>query len=57
MIETDASDYIIGTYFSQLNEQNRLYLITFYSRKMNLAEINYDIHNKELLTIITAFQE
>ena len=55
VIETDISDYVIEACFSQLDEQNRLYLMAFYFRKMSLAEVNYDIHDKELLVIITAF--
>ena len=57
MVETDVFDYAIGAYFSQPDEQNRLYLMAFYLRKMNPAEINYNIHDKELLVIIVAFQE
>jgi hypothetical protein len=38
-------------------KDKKLYPVTFYSKKIFPAEMNYDIHNKELLTVITAFQE
>jgi hypothetical protein len=31
---------------------SKWYLIAYYSRKFNSAEENYDVHNKELLTIV-----
>jgi hypothetical protein len=31
--------------------------IDFCSRKFSLVKINYDIHDKELLTIVDAFEE
>jgi hypothetical protein len=31
--------------------------ITFYLKKMSLAEYNYEIYDKELLAIIRAFEE
>jgi hypothetical protein len=57
LVETDASDYTIGAYISQPDKQGKLYPIAFYLRKMILAELNYEIHNKELLAVIIYFQE
>ena len=57
IVETDASDYAIGACISQLGKDGRLHPIAFYSRKMSPAEANYDIHDKELLAIVAAFQE
>ena len=34
-----------------------LRLIVFYSKRMILAEYNYDIYDKELLTIVKVFKE
>ena len=56
IIECDATDFAIGTVFSQEFE-GCLHLITFHSRKMNEQDINYEIHDKELLAITTAFKE
>jgi RNase H-like domain found in reverse transcriptase len=41
---------------SQPNLEGRLQPVAFYSRKMIPAELNYKIHNKELLVIIEVFR-
>jgi hypothetical protein len=41
----------------QIGKDGKLHPVAFYSKKMSSAEINYDIHDKELLTVVTAFQE
>jgi len=56
-IETDASDYTTGTVLSQLEEDGIWHPVAFYSKSMNDAERNYDIHDKELLAIIRALEE
>ena len=33
------------------------YLVAYYSRKIILLELNYDIYNKELLTVVTVLKE
>ena len=57
MLETNALDYIIRAYISQLNNKRWLKPITFYSYKMIALKLNYNIYNKELLAIIEAFRE
>ena len=52
-IETDASDRAIRAYLTQDHEGKR-HPVAYYSRKITLAEQNYDIHNKELLAIVVA---
>jgi len=56
IIETDASDFAIGTILSQKDEEGRLYPVPFHSRKFQPAEINYEIQDKELLAIVDAFK-
>ena len=56
IIETDASDFAIGAIRSQRDEENRLHPVAFHSRKFAPAEINYEIHDKELLAIMDAFK-
>jgi hypothetical protein len=51
-IETDASDYATGAVLSQLMEDDLWHPVAYYSKSMNDAERNYDIHDKELLAII-----
>ncbi|KAF4228200.1 hypothetical protein CNMCM8980_006938 [Aspergillus fumigatiaffinis] len=55
-LETDASDYVIGMRLTQPGDDGRPQPIAFYSRKLIQAELNYDIHDKELLAIVVAFK-
>ena len=57
VIETDASNYAPGAVMSQECEDGRLYPMAFYSRKFQPAEINYDIHDKEIFAIVAALKE
>jgi len=56
IIETDASDYTLTAIFSIVNEDNEVYLVAFHSRTFTAAELNYNIHDKELLAIFEAFK-
>jgi len=56
IIETDASDFAIGAVLSQRDSEGRLHPVAFHSRKFAPAEINYEIHDKELLAIVDAFK-
>jgi len=56
IIETDASDFAIGAVLSQRDEENQLHPVVFHSRKLQPAEINYEIHDKELLAIVDTFK-
>ena len=56
VVETDARDFTIGCVLSQFKDK-RLHPVAFHSRKLNPAERNYEIHDKELLAILEAFKE
>jgi hypothetical protein len=56
IVETDASDFALGSILSQRNKENRLHPVAFHSRKFTSAEINYEIHDKELLAIVDSFK-
>ena len=56
VMETDASDFAIGAVLSQQVE-GRLHPVAFHSRKMDKAEINYEIHDKEMLAVVSGFKE
>jgi len=56
VIETDASDFAIGAVLPQRDDENRLHPVAFHSRKFQPAEINYEIHDKELLAVVDAFK-
>ena len=51
-METDASDFTLGVVLSQLGDGEKLHPIAFHSRKFSAVEINYEIHDKELLAIV-----
>ena len=55
IVETDASDFAISAVLSQYDENNILRPVSFYSRQLLAAEINYDTTDKELLAIVEAF--
>ena len=57
VLETDASDRAIGAYLTQRGDDGKIRLVAYYSRKITEPELNYDIHDKELLAVIKAFRE
>ena len=56
-VKSDSSDCVTDEVLSQLNSQDVLHSVTYFSIWMASAECNYDIYNKELLAIIHAFKE
>jgi hypothetical protein len=56
-LETDASDFALGAILSQPDKDGRLHPVAFHSRKFIVAEINYEIHDKEFLAIVDSFQK
>ncbi|MBW0494576.1 hypothetical protein O181_034291 [Austropuccinia psidii MF-1] len=55
IVETDASDYALGAVLSQVSDSGK-HLIAFKSHKPIPAELNYQIHDKELLGIVWALK-
>src|SRR5882724_6607496 len=55
-VETDASDYALTTVLSITTSNGELHPIAFHSWTFSTLELNYDVHNKELLTIFEAFK-
>ena len=57
IIETDASEWAIGAVLLQQDaETGKLHPVAFDGRKLSPAEINYPVHEKELLAIKYALQ-
>ena len=56
IVETDASDYALGTILSIQNDSGEIHPIAFHSHSFTPTEINYDTHNKEFLAIFSAFK-
>ncbi|MBW0559124.1 hypothetical protein O181_098839 [Austropuccinia psidii MF-1] len=55
IVETDASDYALGAVLSQISDSGKHH-IAFDSRKLLPAELNYEIHDTELLGIVWALK-
>jgi hypothetical protein len=53
----DVFDFAIGVVFSQLGEDNLLHLIGFNFHNFSPTEINCEIHDKEFIAIVDAFEE
>lgn len=56
IVETDASDFALGGCLNQLSA-GKLKPVAYYSRKLSPAELNYDVHDKELLAIVEVFKQ
>jgi hypothetical protein len=56
IVKTDASDFALGSTLSQTTKDEKLHPNAFHSRKFSPAEINYEIHDKELLAIVDCFK-
>jgi hypothetical protein len=55
IIETDTSDYALAAILSIITPNNEVHPVAFHSRTFTAPELNYDIHDKELLAIFEAF--
>ena len=56
VVKTDISDFVLSIYLVQ-KYLNRWHLVAYYSCKITLLELNYNIYNKELLGIVTALKK
>ena len=53
----DVLDFAVGIYLLQKYKNGVQYLVIYYSQKIILLELNYNIYNKKLLAIIIALKE
>ena len=56
VVETDTSDYALAAILSIMTKDNEIHPVVFYSWMFSTLELNYDVHNKELLAIFKAFK-
>ena len=57
VIEIDVFDERLKEMLSQYDSNELLHFVAFFFKKMILAERNYEIYDKELLTIIKVFEK
>ena len=57
VVKTDTSDYVSEGILSQYDKNDILHLITYFFKKHNSAECNYEIYDKELMIIVCVFKE
>ena len=57
VLHTDASEVGIGETLSQLDTEGIPRLIACRSRKLNKAQLNYPVHEKEMLALIDALED
>jgi hypothetical protein len=52
MLETDALDGVLAGVLSQQDDKGDWHPVSFFSKTMAPAELNYEIHDKEMLAIV-----
>ena len=57
ILEADCSGFALGGCLSQVDEHKRLRPVAYHSQKLNSAEVNYPIHDKEMLAIVECLKE
>ena len=56
VLKTNALDKAISRCLSQKGDNSLLYPVAYYSWKLLLAKLNYDVYDKELLAIVNAIE-
>ena len=56
VVKTDVLDFALGVYLVQ-KYPDGWHLVVYYSCKMTLLKLNYNIYNKKLLGIVTVLKE
>jgi len=57
VVEVDASNDGVGAVLSQRSAAGKMYPCAYLSRRLTLAECNYDVGNRELLAVKVALEE
>ena len=56
VVKIDILDFVLGVYLVQ-KYLDKWHLVIYYSRKIVLLELNYNIYNKELLGIVVVLKK
>ncbi len=57
MIEINALNYVFEDILFQYDENEILHSVTYFLKKHNSVECNYEIYDKELMIIVRAFEK
>lgn len=57
VVEADSSGYAIGGCLSQVDKLGQLRPVAYLSKRLNSAEVNYPIHDKEMHSIVACLEE
>jgi hypothetical protein len=52
IVEVDVFDYVSNDILSQYDDEEILHFVIYFLKKHNLIECNYEIYDKELMTIV-----
>ena len=56
-METDASDVAVADVLGQQQDDSEWKPVAFFSKTMNLEEMRYEIHDKEMLAVMRGLTE
>ena len=57
ILETDSSGWCVGGTLFQEGDDGMLRPCAYFSKKLNPAECNYEIYDKEMLAIVQCLEE
>ncbi len=56
-IESDSFDFVFARVLFQMKKNDELHFVIFFSKNLASIECNYEIYDKELLTIMRCFEQ
>jgi hypothetical protein len=56
-VENNSFDFVSAEVLSQMRENDELHSVTLFSKNLASIECNYEIYDKELLTIVRCFEQ
>ena len=57
ILEADCSGYAMGGCLSQIDKNQKLRPVAYFSKRLTSAQVNYPIHDKEMLAIVECLRE
>ncbi|SRR6266702_2762009 len=56
-MEVDASAIAIGAILNQKGEDHKIHPVAYYSKSFSATERNYDVYDRELLTVVKSLRQ